>query len=157
MFLIVIPIVLKNCFPARTLNGQTFPSLSINFHLSFLLEVGLHTTCSKLPFNCFDFLSKVFESLLNRDNHSLTTFYLIVSMASDLDALLAIFWISLLTLSHPFLDVFVKLLLLPQTHQRHLKGVWQKVLIYKFLSFGFYLSLCSLIYNFLSDRLLHLW
>ena len=47
-----------------------FPSLPLNFHLSFLLEVCLHTTCSKeewplqslkLPCYCFDFLS--FQSL----------------------------------------------------------------------------------------------
>ena len=51
-----------------------------------------------------------------RGIYPLTTFYLIVSMylsmATDLDTLLAIFWLFLLT-SHPLLRVTVKRLLLP--------------------------------------------
>ena len=62
-------------------------------------------------------LSEVFESLHNRKKkegiYLLTTLYLTISMAPDLDALLVIFWLSLLTLSHFLEGVSFKFLLLP--------------------------------------------
>ena len=70
----------------------------------------------------------------------LTTFFLIVNITSDL----AIFWFSLVTLSNPLLGVSMKLLLL--------LIVWNKDLISKLHSFSLYPSLCSFIFNFLSDH-----
>ena len=57
-------------------------------------------------------LSKVLESILRFLNiYQFTIFYLIASMASVKAALVVIFWLSLLSLGHPLLEILVKLLL----------------------------------------------
>ena len=80
--------------------------------------------------------------------------YLIVSMASDLDALLVISWLSLLTFGHPFWGFRWNF----RCCLRHIKRyqklliVWYIALMSKLPSFGFYPSLCSFISNLLPDR-----
>ena len=79
-----------------------------------------------------------------------TKSHLTVSMASDLNALLAIFWLSLLILSHPLLEGFSETFALDISNA--FDRAWHKALISKLPSFGFYPSLCSFVSNFLSDR-----
>ena len=152
----------KLCFCARTLIGQTFLSLLINFHLSFLLEICLHTTSSKKgwcpnpsnyhPIALISCLSKVFESLLNRKIHRHLFAHNLLSdrqygfqsglFTGDLLAFLTDSWSSSFgSFSENFavaLDIW-----------KAFDSVWHKALI---SNLSIYPSLSSFISNFLSDH-----
>ena len=99
---------------------------SVYLHLPFFLAGSLPTFSLFLkkgdrsnpsnyrPIALISCLSK-FLNLFSRrrflNTYHFTIFYLIASMASVKAALLVIFWLSLLSLVHPLLEILVKLLL----------------------------------------------
>ena len=100
-------------------------------------------------------LSKVFESVLNRNIQRHLSAHNLLSdrqygirsgrSTGDLLAFITDSWSSSFK---GFSKTFVVALDLSKSFDRF----WHKALIYKLPSFGFYLSLCCFISNFLSDR-----
>ena len=161
----VPPIVLRNCASMITdclvklfqlcLSKSTFPSWWKFAYIQPVPKKGDRSNSSNYrPIALISCLSKVFNVFSIRrflNIYHFTIFYLIASMASIKAALLVIFWISLLSLGHPLLEIFGETFAIALDISKAFDRVQHKALISRLLSNDFYPSLCYLISVFISD------
>ena len=122
----VPPIVLRNCASVLApclvklfqlcLSTSIFPSCWKFAYIQLVPKKGDRSNPSNYrPIALISCLSKAYLNLFSTrrflNTYHFTIFYLIANMASVNAALLVIFWLSLLSLGHPLLEILVKILL----------------------------------------------